>query len=217
MGQASVRLFQEKDRQKIFRLAADTAFFGEPVEKFLDDRRLFNDSFVKYYLDFEDDCTWVVELDHHVRGYLTGCRDTEAQRERFLVDTIMPVVGKALRRRYDLGWKTWRFAFAMLGGRIREENPAVDTAEYPAHLHINIESGFRGQGFGKQLIRAFLRQLIELGIKGVHLNTTDRNEAACKLYEGVGFRLLHSHPTRVWSYLVPGLIENRVYGMELDG
>jgi hypothetical protein len=37
-GQEGNRLFQEKDRQGVFRIAADSAFYGEPVEKFLDER-----------------------------------------------------------------------------------------------------------------------------------------------------------------------------------
>jgi len=37
-GQEGDRLFQEKDRQGVFRIAADSAFYGEPVENFLDER-----------------------------------------------------------------------------------------------------------------------------------------------------------------------------------
>jgi hypothetical protein len=37
-GQEDDRLFQEKDRQGVFRIAADSAFYGEPVENFLDER-----------------------------------------------------------------------------------------------------------------------------------------------------------------------------------
>jgi len=37
-GQEGGRLLQEKDHQGVFRIAADSAFYGEPVENFLDER-----------------------------------------------------------------------------------------------------------------------------------------------------------------------------------
>ena len=41
-----VRRYKPQDREDIFRIAADTAFFGEPVETLLEDRRVFCDAFV---------------------------------------------------------------------------------------------------------------------------------------------------------------------------
>src|SRR5687767_4188416 len=44
MPDITIRPFELHDRESVFRLAADTAFFGEPLEAYLDDRRLFCDS-----------------------------------------------------------------------------------------------------------------------------------------------------------------------------
>lgn len=41
MESLDIRPYRQEDREAVYRIAADTAFFGESVEHFLDDRRLF--------------------------------------------------------------------------------------------------------------------------------------------------------------------------------
>ncbi len=45
-------------------------------------------------------------------------------------------------------------------------------ARYPAHLHINLASGLRGQGVGSQLLAALEKVLGEHKCTGVHLITS---------------------------------------------
>jgi ribosomal protein S18 acetylase RimI-like enzyme len=210
-----IRSYWEGDRQEVFRIAADTAFFGAPVEAFLDDRRLFCDAFVKSYLDFEAEYVWVACIDDRVVGYLTGCVDTVSQRKRYLRRTIAQLVGRVFQGKYQLGSKTWRFTRSLLGGVMRKEYPHVNYDKYPAHLHINVDAANRGQGLGQKLMEAYLNQIRQLGIPGVFLGTTNLNEAACRLYEKTGFKLLDIRQTRVWSYLVEGPVENRSYCLKL--
>ena len=210
-----IRPYGESDRKDVFRIAANTAFFGEPVEAFLDDRRLFCDAFIRYYTDYEADYAWVACEKNLVVGYLTGCVDTAAQRKRYLIRTIAPLVGKVFQGKYKLGRKTWRFALSMLGGVIRNEYSHVNYYEYPAHLHINVDVSSRGQGSGQKLMGAYLNQIRQLGVPGVFLGTTNLNKAACRLYERKGFKLLDTWQTQVWSYLVKRSVENRSYGLKL--
>ena len=41
-----VRLYRPEDRAAVLQIAADTGFFGAPVEAFMQDRRLMQDVFV---------------------------------------------------------------------------------------------------------------------------------------------------------------------------
>jgi GNAT superfamily N-acetyltransferase len=214
-NEVKIRPYGEGDRQGVFRIAADTAFFGEPVEAFLGDRRLFCDAFVRYYTDYEADYAWVACEKNLVVGYLTGCLDTAAQRKRYLIRTIAPLVGRVLQGKYKLGSKTWRYARSMLAGVLRREYPHVDYKEYPAHLHINVQAAMQGQGLGQKLMDAYLNQIRGLSVPGVFLDTTNLNETACRLYERKGFQLLDRQATRVWNYLVDRSVENRSYGLKL--
>ena len=212
-----VRHYQAIDREAVFRIAADTAFFGEPVEIFLEDRRVFCDAFVRYYTDFEPEHAWVACVDGLVVGYLTGSVDTATQRKQWITKVLPGVAWKALKRDYQVGKKTWNYTKAMVSGLYHQEYTHVDQQEFPAHLHINLDAPARGRGLGLGLMEAYLEQLRQLRVPGVHLNTTSVNEAACRLYEKIGFRLLDGRPTQVWSHLLDRPVENRNYGLKLKG
>jgi GNAT superfamily N-acetyltransferase len=210
-----VRPYDRADRADVHRIGADTAFFGEPIEAFLDDRRLWCDAFCTYYTDLESEHSWVACAGQKVIGFLFGCVDTELQQRRWRREILAVVMWRALRGRYQLGRITWRYTAKMIQASLRGEFARVDLATYPAHLHINVEGHWRAQGAGRRMMEAYLDQLRQLGVPGVHLHTTSLNEAACRLYTRVGFRLLDAHLTRVWSHLVARPVENRCYGLEL--
>ena len=92
----------------------------------------------------------------------------------------------------------------------------MDGKTYPAHLHINVDSAWRGRRLGQRLMETYLRQLRELGVPGVSLETTSLNEAACKMYEKMGFRLLEARPDRFWAKWFGHAVENRCYGLKLS-
>ena len=215
MPETIVRPYVPADRVAVMRIAADTAFFGEPVEAFLEDRRLLAEAFCAYYADLEPEHAWVACAEGQVVGYLLGCLDTRAQRRRWAQKVLPRVAWRALKGRYRLGRRTARYAFAHVRALLRGEFPHADLAAYPAHLHINVEAPWRGRGLGRRLIEAFLAQARAAGVVGVHLETTSQNVAACRLYERLGFRLLAARPTRLWAGLIVGPVENRCYGMAL--
>jgi RimJ/RimL family protein N-acetyltransferase len=64
---------------------------------------------------------------------------------------------------------------------------------------------------------AYLEQISEMGVPGVFLDTTDFNEAACRLYEAIGFKLLDRRQTLVWREVIDRPVENRSYGLKLVG
>ncbi len=197
------------------RIAADTAAFGAPVEAFLDDRRLFCDAVYRFYVEYEPEHAWVAAAGSEVTGFLLGCVDTR-RRDRCIARRIVPPVAvNLLLARYRVGRRTLRHARAEVAAALRREFPAVDLAAYPAHLHINLDARWRGQGAGRGLMEAYLRQLRTLAIPGVHLRTTSLNTAAVALYTRFGFELLDARATRLWAHVAEGYIENRCYGLKL--
>lgn len=215
MSEIQVRSYAQADRAALYRIAADTAFFGAPVEAYLDDRRLFCDAFYAYYTDLEPEHAWVAADGSEVVGFIVGSVDTRLKERRWRREVLPRVWGCLLRGGYRLGRRTRQYALRGLGAVLRGEVPHVDLGVYPAHLHINVDERWRGQGLGRRLIDAYLGQLRALGVPGVHLNTTSLNEAACRLYERAGFRLLDARVTRMWAYHFGQIVENRCYGLKL--
>jgi len=210
-----VRLYRPEDRAAILQIAADTGFFGAPVEAFMQDRRLMQDVFVAYYVDREPEHLWVADVDGTVVGYISGSvGGTAAAWGRGL--TAATAAARFVTFRYEVDALTRRYfgrtAKAVLGG----EYPQVDLRDYPAELHINLAEAARGLGLGRKLMQACLDQMTELSIPGIHLKTTTRNAVAIKLYEKMGFELLARKRTYLWEPWLPGEeIENLVFGKRL--
>ncbi len=216
LHELTIRPYQQGDRQRVLDIAADTAFFGEPVEAFLDDRRLFWDAFYCYYTDFEPEHAWVACADEQVVGFLMGCLDTKRQRRRLFEEIYPRTVINLLRGAYRLSNRTWQYIYRIGLAALRGEFPRVDLNAYPAHLHLNLEREWRGYGLGRRLLEAYLSYLRKRKVPGVHLDTTSLNEIACHLYQKIGFRLLRSKPTLLWAGLVHHPVENRCYGLKLE-
>jgi len=213
MPELAVRPYTHADRGTVHRIAADTAFFGGPVETFLDDRRVFCDALPTYYTDQEPEHAWVACVNGEVVGFLLGCVNTDQQQAWFR-KALPGMLGRAVRGIYQVGKRTLHYTAQITRAAMRREFTHVDLAAYPAHLHINLEAYSRGLGLGRRLIEAYLGQLRLLGVPGVHLETTSQNEAACHLYRKVGFELLEARPTRLWKRYVPVPVENRCYGLK---
>lgn len=208
-----IRRYCPQDREPVWTLVADTAFFGEPVETFLDDRRLYGAAFAAYYTDYEPERLWVAERAEGVVGYVMGCGDSR-RRMRIARACILPaVLSEVLRGHYRVGPKTLRHVLRMVQEYLERSVPTVSLEQFPGHLHISVAASARGQGIGRALLETALAQFWETGVRGVHLLTTDRNQAACHLYEALGFRLLDARPTRRWRGFVAGSVENRAYGI----
>jgi ribosomal protein S18 acetylase RimI-like enzyme len=217
MPEFSIRPFQPQDRQAVFRIGADTAFFGDPIEAYLDDRNVFLDAFYAYYTDLEPEHSWVACADEAVVGFLTGCVNSHARGPKFGRYILPGLVVNLLTGKYHLGRRSFRYISGMFAGVLRGELTHADLEIYPAHLHINVDSAWRGHGLGQKLIEAYLQQLRDLRVKGVFLDTTSLNEVACRLYVKMGFRLLDHRPDRFWAKWFGRPVENRCYGLKLTG
>jgi len=212
---ATVRPYRPEDRAAVFRIAADTAFFGEPIEAYFEDRHLFCDAFYSYYTDLEPENGWVACAEGRVIGFIVGSTDTKAYQRRLMRHILPPVVLRFLRGAYHPGPQAWRYLRALAAAAVHREFPHADLDRYPAHLHINLEAGWRGYGLGRRLMEAFIQRLKSMNVSGVHLHTTSMNRAACGLYRSCGFDLLDSRVTRIWAHLIREPVENRCYGLTL--
>lgn len=210
-----IRPYRLLDRPSVFRIAAETAFFGEPVEHFLEDRQLFCDLFYRYYTDFEGTVGFVACNGEDIVGFILGSLDTRRQQRRILPSLLPGVCRGILARRYKIGAMTWRYGFGLLKSAMRREFARCNLSEYPAHLHVNVDVNWRGHGIGQRLLATYLSHLQTLGTPGIHLHTTNVNVAACALYERIGFSLLDARQTGLWGDSVPTPVENRCYGLKL--
>lgn len=176
------------DWQAVRSLCCRTGNGGDPI----DPARwpLFAELWIGPYQQLLPEWTYVAEADGQVVGYLTGCPDTAAFRRarRFRV-TLRLLVAIALRR---YAWNADARRIVVLALRLRrgaETRLAAGrstgvTRTYPAHLHMNVEAGYRRQGIGAALVGRYTGDLGAAGVPGVHLFC---GEAPRRFYARHGF------------------------------
>ena len=211
-----IRGYVIDDRDAIMVIAGDTAFFGEPVEALMEDRELFFDAFYAFFFDHETTTCWVAEHNEIVVGFLAGSVNANRQQEWSMFHIYPQIALGIILRKYHIGRKTLKYVAGLVGQAMRGEFPFTDTRLFPAHLHINVASNSRGLGIGRKLLEAYLQQLRSLGVKGVHLHTTDQNVSACILYEKMGYQLQDKRKTKNWIPLLGKMVENRCYALKLE-
>lgn len=210
-----IRPFHSRDRARVFQIAADTAFFGNPLEHFFEDRSLFCDAFCAYYTDYEPEHAWVAESEHKIVGYLLGCADTRRMNRDVWRRTVPILLYRLGSGAYRFGRQSQRYLWELMKAQLNQELLQPNLTQFPAHLHINVQVSERGKGIGKALLEQYLGQLSFERVRGVHLKTTSENEAACALYEKLGFTLIDARRTNLWKPWLGREVENRCYAMSL--
>lgn len=188
MEEIAITKMAPRDREAIRGICCDTGYAGLDIRPHFDDPELFADIHTLYYTDFEPQSAFVARAGGRTVGYLCGCLNTRRYRRLFTARIVPGLFVKALTGSYRLGEKTGIHLRKMLSGLPRAgARPPLSL--YPAHLHINIEKGYRRRGAGAALMIRYFDYLQKQGVPGVHLGTTSLNKGALPFYEKLGFKL----------------------------
>jgi ribosomal protein S18 acetylase RimI-like enzyme len=184
-----VRAYNDADRLAVRRIALETAFYGEPWERFIDDGELLADIRTLYYTDYGPEGCFVAEAEGVTAGYVIGSKDV-LKMNMVLRRRVIPRIALTCLKKAVFFRKTsFRLLINSFIGLIKGEFLVPDvSAEYPANLHINVGNGFRGAGIGSGLISRYEMYLKEKGVKGVHLTTM--SDTAKHFFEEHGFKVL---------------------------
>jgi ribosomal protein S18 acetylase RimI-like enzyme len=183
-----IRPYQPRDRASVRQICCDTADAGQPAERFFPDREVMGDLLTNYYTEYEPESVFVADNNGEVVGYITGCVDTSRFVRRMAWRIVPVVFVKALFRGTLWHPQTIRFVRPNLSmwlkGGVGKETKLDD---YPAHLHVNVRNGFRGQRLGQQLVERFCSRARDAGAPGVHAGVSAENDPACRFFKGLGF------------------------------
>ncbi|MFG6491112.1 GNAT family N-acetyltransferase [Microbacterium sp. P03] len=186
-----LRAFRPGDEPALAEICLKTADAGGDATGVLDDDAIWAEIFVLPYVARHPEFAFVVESDDgRVVGYIVAAPDTEAFEAWF--HTVWwperggrrPLSAEGNPRQSDI----LRYAAG------RSQTPGRFSAEYPAHLHIDLLPETQGGGWGRRLIEALVTALREAGVPGVHLAAAPENAGAIAFYPRVGFDRLPSEP-----------------------
>jgi ribosomal protein S18 acetylase RimI-like enzyme len=188
----ALRRAKPADQAAIYRICRSTGDAGADVPPGRDGQ-LLGHLFAGPYLALSADFARVVEDELGIGGYLVASPDSS----RFYAD-MERLWLPGLRRQYadfvaqdpaDERLHALLFSHWSLDPRL---------ADWPAHLHLNLDARMQGRGIGSELMVAGLAALRAAGAPGVHLGVDPRNKRALAWYPQFGFGEHLHEPGCVW-------------------
>lgn len=208
--------YQPRHRDAVRRIYAETAFFGDPVETYFDDRTLFADLGIETYLEHYSHYACVAESAGNVVGYIIGCPSGDREIRRRNLARLPRILARVVAGRYRVGRKTLVYVRDQILAAARGELLEIRSELYPANLHINLLPSHRGRGLGAGLLRSYLARLSAEGVPGVHAVTTTKNAAAVRLYKRFGFAVIAETTTTAWRRYIGGPVRLIAFGLRFS-
>jgi hypothetical protein len=204
-AQVHIRSYVESDRAAIRRLCCDTGFLGGPIDTVFQDRELFADLFTGAYLKHEPEWALVAEAEGRVVGYLLGsmCRHFDWVLMRSGLPVASKMFCKLLTGRYAGHPRSGRFVRWLLTAGYQEQprHPAQ-----AAHLHFDLERGYRGRGIIQRFWGMYEEKLRGAGVKrcyGIFFSHPQRHPES--VYSRYGFTVFDRKRTTLFEPEISGV------------
>ncbi|RPF38938.1 GNAT family N-acetyltransferase [Streptomyces sp. TLI_185] len=181
----AIRLYRPEDREALDDICIRTAHNGQDSRPVYADPTIFPAIFAAPYAVLEPELAFVL-ADGRGRavGYILGTADTPRFVEAFRTKWL-PLV--ADRHPEPAGPPTTPDEQMIPLLHHPERMIVPEVAAYPAHLHIDLLPAWQGRGYGRELMRTFLRALRDQGVAAVHLSMVTANTPARAFYDRLGF------------------------------
>lgn len=171
-----IRRFEEKYIENVRQVCVNTgpiAARTDPVE-----REKLLAVYCDYYCEKEPQNVFVlVDESDTAQGYILCAEDIRTYRKAFA-----PYMQKLRKFGIKECFIPWGEEFIY----------RFFSKKYPAHLHVDINKPFRGNGNGTRLMETLLGHLKSKNVKGVMLIVGSHNTAAIRFYKRNGFKILCS-------------------------
>jgi ribosomal protein S18 acetylase RimI-like enzyme len=183
-----IRRYAPADFDDVSDVCLRTSDNGEDGTGLFASDQLVADIFARPYVLFDPEHAFVLDTGERVSGYVICAADTARFVERYRAEWLPGFAQKYVHvtppstrdeEMRDLGFRPERMLI-----------PEVD--RYPAHLHIDLLSPFRRQGWGRALIATLVSTLRAERVRGLHLTMDPANIMARAFYDQIGFQLLAS-------------------------
>lgn len=170
----TIRPYESKDRETVQKLCLANSGIDLADEKL---KQYILLMYCNYYIDMEpENCFVAVDANDEVVGY-TYCAENYDLYESRFVETYLP-------QAFSLGLKYY------IDAKLDLISHSMFRNQYPAHLHIDIFDGYRGQGVGTKLLEALKSHLMSKGIRSLMLVCGSDNDGAIRFYQRNGYELL---------------------------
>lgn len=202
-----IRKAKKSDIKDIVHVCYKTGYMGEDCIGHFSDEKLFGYLFSQYYPQHEPEHSFVADDNGRVVGYILGSPDTDLQGKRFMAKMVPKIILRMFlytSMRYNKDFRMFLKEAAVGITYLKlPKNPKNMPHEkinqnFPAHLHIDILEEYQRQGIGGKLIHAYISHMRKLGVKGIHLGTSEKNKKAVPFYKKMGFKIVRIDRGNLW-------------------
>ena len=162
MLEVIIRKYEERDRDAVIKICADSGFLGNSIDTIFCDRKLFSELMIGPYLWLAPEHALVAELCGNVVGYRVGTTNPrfEAMATLLRFITVLKIAAKYLVGKYAHHQRSKKYVEWLFKRSYRElpKRPCV------AHGHYNVVSEFRGKGIGTRMLSCFEEMLRKEGV-----------------------------------------------------
>ncbi len=177
----TIKKYEPKYRDDVRQVCINTGPLSAQTDPNMRDFILF--TFCDYYIEQEPENVFILvdEETDTAQGYVFGARDFKTY-----IKNMKPYLAKVKKT----GKENYRDAVAEITGH------AVFSLKYPAHLHIDINEPFRGNGNGSKMISTLTEHMKKnKGVKSIMLIVGTGNTRGINFYHKNGFRKIISLKT----------------------
>jgi len=208
-----IRNYRKEDRKTIREIGLQSSILGEHRKTVFDDE-ILADMLTVYFTDYEPQSCFVAEKEGRVIGYVLGTRDIRKMRKTMEYRILPGLARKVFSSRQFLRRNNFILMKSMLSSFVKGEFKVPDFAsEYPATLHVNIASGYRGKNTGSLLVNHFLEFLKREGVSGIHFGVL--SESAKRFFLKLDFEVLFEGKYTFLKYLSGETLPHYVMGKHL--
>jgi hypothetical protein len=198
-----IRRYQRSDRFAVRRICCDTGFLGNPIDPIYRDRELFADLITNPYLDYEPEWALITESDGQVVGYLLGSVNPHFSRTLMFsgFQTACKMLSRLLTGKYRDHPRSELFVrWVFTNGFMEQPNHPGNAA----HLHMNLEKGYRQGCVARHLWSLYEDMLRAAGINHYYaefFSCCQRNPE--RMYSRCGFKLYDRSHTTMFHPEIP--------------
>ena len=196
MDELSIRRAVLSDIPYLYEICLKTGENGKDASDLYFDQYLLGQYYAAPYLVFPAGICFVVESERRPQGYIIAAPDTAAFSQWMEEQWLPP-----LRKRYEKPFpaalirseKEGKIIELLHNCQFPIEKDAPWSADYPAHLHIDLLPSLQGKGMGRTLMDTLFTELKHQGVPGLHLGVGASNAGAVAFYRKIGFSVLEEH------------------------
>ncbi len=172
----TIKKYEPKYFEEVRQVCINTAPESAATDPNMHDFILF--TFCDYYLEQEPENVFILvdEETDTAQGYVFGARDFKTY-----IKNMRPYLKKVKKT----GMRNYMDAVGEILGH------AIFSRKYPAHLHIDINKPFRGNGNGSRMISTLTEHMKKNhGVKSIMLIVGTSNKRGINFYKKNGFSII---------------------------